>query len=95
MSDLLLTIGNVSGTQAIICIYIKAKNTMSPVLARRALLLRRVYPEWVGFYPLTKCPLRRANSWVQDLCKHPSILPYPAPPKEKIHKMAPREQPPP
>ena len=25
--------------------------------------------EWVGSYPLTKCPLRRANCWVQDLCK--------------------------
>ena len=25
------------------------------------LLLQRVYPEWVGFYPLPKCPLTRAN----------------------------------
>ena len=53
------------------------------------------YQEWVGFYPITKCPLRRANPWVQDLCKHPSVLPYPSPPKVKIHKMAPWEQPPP
>ena len=30
--------------------------------------------EWVGFYPLPKCPLRRANPWVQDLCKHPNLL---------------------
>ena len=36
--------------------------------------------------------LRRANPWVQDLGKHPSIL---APPKVKIHKIAPWEQPPP
>ena len=43
--------------------------------------------------PLTKCPLRRANPWVQDLCKHPSVVPYLAPPKKKIHKMAPWEQP--
>ena len=26
----------------------------------------------VGSAPL-KCPLRRANPWVQDLCKHPSF----------------------
>ena len=47
--------------------------------AHRALLLRQVYPEWVGFYPITEFPLRRANPWVQDLCKHPSVLPYPFP----------------
>ena len=59
------------------------------------LLLRRVYREQVGFYPLPKCALRRANPWVQDLCKCPSVLPYPVPPKVKIHKMAPWEQAPP
>ena len=62
---------------------------------RRALLLRRVYLERVGFHPLPKFPLIRANSWVQDLCKHPSILPCLAPPKVKLHKMGPWEQPPP
>ena len=62
---------------------------------RRALLLRWVYQEWVGVYPLPKCPRRRANPWAQDLCKHPSVSPYPAPPKVKMHKMAPWEQPPP
>ena len=49
--------------------------------SHRAPLLRRIYPEWVHFYPLTKCPLRRANPWVQDLCKRPSVLPYPVPPR--------------
>ena len=29
--------------------------------AHGALLLGRVYPEWVGFYPLPKCSLWRAN----------------------------------
>ena len=53
------------------------------------------YPEWVGFYPITKCPLRRGGHSVQDLCKHPSVLPYPSPPQVKMHKMAPWEQPPP
>ena len=43
--------------------------------ARTTLLLQQIYPEKVGFYPLPKCPLRRANPWAQDLCKHPSILP--------------------
>ena len=62
---------------------------------RCALLLRRICPEWVGFYPITKCPLRRANPWVQDLCKHHSVFPYRVPPKAKIHKMAPWEEPPP
>ena len=33
------------------------------------------YPEWVGFYPITKCPLRRANPCVHDLCKHPLSCP--------------------
>ena len=60
---------------------------------RRTPLLWRDYPDWIGFYPLTKQPLRRANPWVQDLCKHPSVLSYLASPKEmpevKIHKMAP------
>ena len=46
-----------------------------------ALLLRRVYIEWVDFYPLPKCPLRSAKPWAQELCTHPSILPHPAPPK--------------
>ena len=45
--------------------------------------------------PLPKCPLRRANPWVQDLCKHASVLPYPVPPKVNTHRMAPWEQPPP
>ena len=39
-----------------------------------------------------------ANPWVQDLCKHPSVLPYPLPPllptQVKIHR-GPWEQPPP
>ena len=30
-----------------------------------------------------------ANPWVQDLCKHPSILPNPLPPIVKIHNLAP------
>ena len=49
----------------------------------------------VGFYSLTKCPPKRANPWVLDLCKHPLVLPYPAPHKVKIHQMAPSEQQPP
>ena len=47
-----------------------------------------LYPEWVGFPPLPNCPRRRPNPWVQDPCKHPSVLPYPAPPKVNIHRMA-------
>ena len=43
--------------------------------------------------PLPKHPRKRANPWVQNLCKHPSVLPYPAPPQVKIHKMAPWEHP--
>ena len=34
------------------------------------------YPRRCYFYsgfPLPQCPLRRANRWVQDLCKHPSL----------------------
>ena len=45
-------------------------------------------------YSLPKCLPRRAN-WAQDLCKRPSVLPYPAPPEVKIDMMAPWEQPPP
>ena len=47
--------------------------------------------------PPHKMPPKRANPWVQNLCKHPSILPYPAypaPRKVKVHKMAPLEHPP-
>ena len=32
---------------------------------------------------------------LQDLCKRPSVLPYPAPPKVKTYKMVSWEQPPP
>ena len=32
-------------------------------------------PGMGGFYPHPKCPPGRANPWVQDLCKHPSVLP--------------------
>ena len=39
----------------------------------RVSTVQRVYPEWVGFYPLPKCRIRRANPQVQDLCKHPSF----------------------
>ena len=35
--------------------------------------------------PAPKRYLRRANPWVKHPCKHPSILPYPEPPKVKIH----------
>ena len=31
-------------------------------------------------YPLTKCLLRRANPWVHNVCKQPSVVPYPVPP---------------
>ena len=40
-------------------------------------------------------PLRRAKPWVQDLRKNSFVLPYLAPPKVKMHKMAPWKQPPP
>ena len=40
-----------------------------------------------AFHPLPKCPQRRANPWVQDLCKHPSVLPDPTPPKVHFHKI--------
>ena len=36
----------------------------------RTLLLRQVYPEWVGFYLSENAPKDK------DLCKHPSVLPY-------------------
>ena len=49
--------------------------TSIPVWNINTLLLRQVHPEWVGFYPLPKCPLTRANPWLHDLCKHPSF-PY-------------------
>ena len=58
-------------------------NKKKPGPLRTALLFRRVYPDWVGFYPITKCPLRRASHWVQDLWKHHSIFPYLVPPKVK------------
>ena len=41
--------------------------------ARHACYFYRFTLEWVGFYPLPKCPPRRATPWVQDLCKHPSF----------------------
>ena len=59
------------------------------------LFLPQVCVEWVGPYALTKYPLNRANPWVLDLCKPRFILHYRAPPKVKIHRMAPWERPPP
>ena len=38
---------------------------VSAPCAHCALLLWQVYPDWVGFYPLQKCPLRRVNPWVR------------------------------
>ena len=56
-------------------------------------------PGRVAFYLLRKCPLRRANPWVQvwvqDFCYHPSVWTYLVPLKVKIHKIAPWEQLPP
>ena len=54
------------------------------------------YLEWVGFLsPSQNAPSEGQTLGVQDLCKHPSVLPYPLPLKVKIHKMAAWEQPPP
>ena len=37
-------------------------------------------PGMGGLLPPPKMPPKE-NPWVQDPCKHPSVLPYPAPPK--------------
>ena len=36
--------------------------------------------------PAHKNAAKENKPWVQDLCKHPSVLPYLAPPKVKRHK---------